>query len=122
MNFDALLFVLLMLALGYLCARTRVLPDNAAEVLNQFVLVLCLPAAILHHVPKLRFGADIVGVALVPWLVLGLSIAAIVPIARWLRLRKNCRICQPALPCWDSTTTRASAIFRLRGSCQPEAT
>ncbi|HQW81331.1 MAG: AEC family transporter [Rhodanobacteraceae bacterium] len=89
MNFDALLFVLLMLALGYLCARTRVLPDNAAEVLNQFVLVLCLPAAILHHVPKLRFGADIVGVALVPWLVLGLSIAAIVPIARWLRLRND---------------------------------
>ena len=87
MNVDALLFVLLMLALGYGCGRLRLFPDNTAEVLNQFALFLCLPAAVLRHVPKLQFDADLALVALVPWLVLGLSIALIVPLARGLRLR-----------------------------------
>ncbi|HWT15567.1 MAG TPA: AEC family transporter [Patescibacteria group bacterium] len=87
MNVDALVLVLLLLALGYACTRLRLFPDHAAEVLNQFALYLCLPAAILRHVPSLQFSADIAVVAVVPWLVLGLSVAAIVPIARWLRLR-----------------------------------
>ena len=68
MSVDALLFVLLMLALGYGCARLRLFPDNTADVLNQFALYLCLPAAVLRFVPKLRFDADIALVALVPWL------------------------------------------------------
>ncbi|MBL0041307.1 MAG: AEC family transporter [Xanthomonadales bacterium] len=89
MSVDALLFVLLMLALGYGCARMRLFPDNSAEVLNQFALYLCLPAAILQHVPKLQLGMAIAGVALVPWLVLGLSLALIVPIARALQLRED---------------------------------
>lgn len=89
MNVDALAFVLLMLALGYACARLRLLPDGAAEVLNQFALYLCLPAAVLRFVPKLQFSADVAVVALVPWLVLALSVALIVPLARVLRLREE---------------------------------
>jgi predicted permease len=87
MNVDALAFVLLMLALGYACARLRLLPDSAAEVLNQFALYLCLPAAVLRFVPKLEFDADLALVALVPWLVLALSVALILPLARALKLR-----------------------------------
>ncbi len=87
MSLDALLFVLLMLALGYGCARLRLFPDNTAEVLNLFALYLCLPAAVLRFVPKLQFSADIAVVALVPWLVLALSVALIVPLARMLKLR-----------------------------------
>jgi predicted permease len=89
MNVDALAFVLLMLVLGYACARLRLLPDSAAEVLNQFALYLCLPAAVLRFVPKLQFSADVAVVALVPWLVLALSVALIVPLARVLRLREE---------------------------------
>lgn len=89
MNVDALAFVLLMLVLGYACARLRLLPDGAAEVLNQFALYLCLPAAVLRFVPKLQFSADVAVVALVPWLVLALSVALIMPLARVLRLREE---------------------------------
>ena len=87
MSTDALLFVLLMLALGYGCARLRLLPESSADVLNQFALYLCLPAAVLRFVPKLQFNADIVIVALVPWLVLALSVALVLPLARLLKLR-----------------------------------
>jgi predicted permease len=89
MNLDALAFVLLLLALGYGCARLRLLPDHAAEVLNQFALYLCLPAAVLRFVPKLQLASDLALVALVPWLMLALGIALILPLARVLRLRDD---------------------------------
>ena len=44
---QALITPLLMLAFGQLFRRLAVLPENAAEVLNAFVLYLCLPALVL---------------------------------------------------------------------------
>lgn len=99
MNVDALLFVLLMLMLGYGCARLRLFPEHTAEVLNQFALYLCLPAAVLRHVPKLQFDADVALVALVPWLILALSVALVLPIARVLKLRdEECAVLLLCVP------------------------
>jgi predicted permease len=91
MNYDALLFVLLMLLLGKGCAVLRLFPDDAAEVLNRVVLWLCLPAAILRHASKLVADVDLVVLALVPWLLLAASVALIVPLARALGLRDDAR-------------------------------
>lgn len=89
MNFDALLFVLVMLALGKACAHWRVFPDSAPAVLNQFALLLCLPAAVLRHVPRLHLGPEVLGLVAIPWLVLLLSIG-LVALAAWaLRLRDD---------------------------------
>ena len=71
MAFDAFALILAMLALGMLFARLRVMPANAAEVLNLVVLYVCLPAAVLVHVPKLAFDATLLGVAATPWLLAG---------------------------------------------------
>ncbi|MDH5832724.1 AEC family transporter [Luteimonas kalidii] len=78
MAFDAFALMLAMLALGMVFARLRVLPGNAAETLNRVVLYVCLPAAILIHVPRLRFDLSLLGLVLVPW-----ALAA----ATWLVLR-----------------------------------
>jgi predicted permease len=86
MNLDALYFVLLMLGLGKLCAHWRVLPDNAAEVLNGFVLYLCLPAAVLRYAPQLSLGPQVLSVIAVPWLLLGLSVAAVSGLGRLVTL------------------------------------
>lgn len=67
MAFDAFFLILLMLVLGKLCARIRLFPDNAAEVLNQFALYVCLSAAVLHYGSKLEIGPEILSVAAVPW-------------------------------------------------------
>ncbi len=75
MTFDAFFLILLMLALGKLCARIRLFPDNAAEVLNQFALYICLSAAVLRYGSKLELGPDILSVAAVPW---GLAVIAVV--------------------------------------------
>ena len=89
MALDAFVLVLLMLALGKVCARWRVMPDNAAEVLNLFVLYLCLPAAILRFAPKLSLSFDVLGVVLVPWIILAASIAAVALLAKAIALRDD---------------------------------
>lgn len=86
---DALIFVLLMLALGKLCAQLRLFPDDAAEVLNLFVLYLCLPAAVLRYAPQLEFSVQVLGIVAVPWLLLGLNVAAVVAFARLVPLRDD---------------------------------
>jgi predicted permease len=87
MAFDAFALVILMLALGKFCAHVRLFPDNAAEVLNLFVLYLCLPASVLRYAPKLQFGLDVLAVALVAWAILLASIVCVSLLARAMRLR-----------------------------------
>lgn len=89
MAFDAFVLILAMLALGMLFARLRVMPANAAEVLNLVVLHVCLPAAVLLHVPKLTFDASLLGVATTPWLLAAATLVLVLPLARWLRFRRD---------------------------------
>lgn len=77
MAVDAFALVLAMLALGVLFARMRALPDNSAEVLNQVVLYVCLPAAVLTYVPKLQLDVSLIGIVLTPWLLMGLSLVLV---------------------------------------------
>jgi predicted permease len=89
MALDALFFVLLMLVLGKVCARLRVFPDNAAEVLNAVVLYLCLPAAILRHAPQLTLEPRLLGIIAVPWLLLAATIGAVLLLSRVIALRDD---------------------------------
>ncbi len=70
MAFDAFALILAMLALGMLFARLRALPDNSADVLNKIVLYVCLPAAVLTYVPRLRLDASLLGIVATPWLLM----------------------------------------------------
>ncbi|MDR2261224.1 MAG: AEC family transporter [Azoarcus sp.] len=72
MAVDAFVLILSMFAMGYAFARFKVLPNNAADVLNRVVLYLCFPAAILLYLPRLRFDWRVAGLAATPWL-LGLA-------------------------------------------------
>lgn len=89
MAFDAFALILAMLALGMLFARLRVMPANAAEVLNLVVLYVCLPAAVLVHVPKLSFDAALLGVAATPWLLALATLALVLPLGRWLGFARD---------------------------------
>ncbi len=82
MAVDAFVLVLVMLAVGKLAARLARFPAGAAETLNLFVLYVCLPASVLRYASKLELGFEVVGIALVPWAILGASIAAVSLAAR----------------------------------------
>ncbi|WP_024888989.1 AEC family transporter [Luteimonas huabeiensis] len=89
MAFAAFALILAMLALGMLFARLRALPDDAAETLNRVVLLICLPAAVLIYVPRLRFDPTLLGVAATPWLLAAASIALVLLLARLRRWRRD---------------------------------
>src|SRR5688500_16495847 len=89
MAISAFALIFTMLAIGLLCRRLGAFPDSAPEVLNRVVLYVCLPASILLYAPKLRFGADVLALAAVPWLLLLATIAAVAALARVLKLRDD---------------------------------
>ncbi|MFT4178437.1 MAG: AEC family transporter [Thermomonas sp.] len=89
MAFDAFALILGMLALGMLFARLRMLPDSAPEVLNLVVLHVCLPAAVLIYVPRLRLDASLLALVATPWLLMGATVALVLACTRWLHLRRD---------------------------------
>lgn len=89
MAFDAFALILAMLGLGMAFARLRVLPDNAAQVLNQVVLYVCLPAAVLTYVPRLHMDASLLGVAAMPWLLAVLTVVLVTLATRLLKFRRD---------------------------------
>lgn len=89
MAFAAFALILAMLALGMLFARLRALPADAAETLNRVVLLVCLPAAVLTYVPRLRFDASLLGVAATPWLLAAAAGALVLLLARLRRWRRD---------------------------------
>lgn len=86
---SAYLTIILLIAAGWVLARARVFPENAPAVLNQVVITLCLPALIFIHVPTLEASWSLLPLVLIPWLLLAATVAAVLPLARWLDLRRE---------------------------------
>lgn len=90
---ESLLLIVVMLSAGYLCRQLSVLPDNAAETLQRFVIYVCLPALVLSIVPSLRFRSDLYLVVLMPWLLLGVGVGAVLLARRVLGLSPQVTAC-----------------------------
>ena len=67
------LLIFLAITIGYILARAKFFTDNAAAVLNQFVIYISLPAMVLLEIPKLTFSMDVLIPILVSWMVMGVS-------------------------------------------------
>jgi len=80
----AFALVLLLIAVGKLCAEWRLLPASAATVLNQIAIYVCLPAAVLRFASQLEFETGLLGLIAVPWLLLLVSIGTIYWLAKAL--------------------------------------
>lgn len=81
--------ILLLIAAGYLLARGEYFPAATPAVLNKVVITLCLPALILIHLPGLEPSWSLLPLVVIPWLLLGLTIAVVLPLARWLKLSRE---------------------------------
>ncbi len=86
---NSYLLILILIAAGWLLARFRVLPENTPEVLNRVVITLCLPALIVIHLPGLQPSWSLLPLVIIPWLLLGLTVAIVLPLARWLSLSRE---------------------------------
>jgi predicted permease len=79
-----LLLIVIMLSGGYACARLRVLPSDAADAFQAFVIYVCLPATIWKLMPQLQFQPELWLLAAVPWALLTLSALLLVGLSRAL--------------------------------------
>jgi len=70
---SALFLVCSLLLAGYVARRLQRLPENAAEVLNRFVIDICVPATILRLVPKMTVRPELAVLVAIPWLMAGLA-------------------------------------------------
>jgi malate permease and related proteins len=86
---SAYLTIILLIAAGHLLARGNVLPEATPAVLNKLVITLCLPALILIHLPELQPSWSLLPLVIIPWLLLGLTIAVILPLSRCLKLSRE---------------------------------
>jgi predicted permease len=68
-------FILIVVAIviGYGLNRFRIFPEDAAVILNKFVIFISLPAMILLQIPKLTFSMDIMIPVIIAWVVMILT-------------------------------------------------
>ncbi|MDR1424494.1 MAG: AEC family transporter [Azoarcus sp.] len=93
MAVEAFILILSLLAVGYAFQRAKVLPENAADVLNRVVLYLCFPAAILLYLPRLHLAWGVLWLAATPWL-LGVVAWALLWLAqKYFKLGRNVYAC-----------------------------
>jgi len=68
-------FILIVLAIsiGYLFKQLSIFPEEAATILNKFVIFISLPAMILLQIPKLTLSMDIMIPVIIAWTVMALT-------------------------------------------------
>ncbi|EIF50799.1 AEC family transporter [Sulfurovum sp. AR] len=68
-------FILIVLAIfiGYLFRKLRIFQEEAAAILNRFVIFISLPAMILLQIPKLMLSMDIMIPVIIAWVVMSLT-------------------------------------------------
>lgn len=77
-----ILFILLLLLIGYLLKHLPAFPKNTASVLTSFVIYVSLPALILVQIPKLPFSEEMLIPSLMPWAMLLISAAFVLGCAQ----------------------------------------
>ncbi len=89
MALGAFALVLLLIAVGKLCAELRLLPASAAITLNQIALNVCLPAAVLRFASQLEFETTLLGLMVVPWLLLLFSVGVVYLLGKLLAFSES---------------------------------
>jgi len=74
------IFIAGYVVIGLLLQRSRQFPQNTGQILNAYVIYVALPAVVLQKIPSLTFGKELLYPAIMPWLLLVLT----VPLIMWL--------------------------------------
>ncbi|HEX2869094.1 MAG TPA: AEC family transporter [Ignavibacteriales bacterium] len=83
------LLIFILLLFGIALRPLKLFPENAANVLNLFVIYVPLPALVLLNVPKLRFSHELVVPVVIPWIMILLSALLILFLAKIFRWRRS---------------------------------
>lgn len=76
------IIIAVMLLFGMFLRHIKVFAESAAQVLNQYVIYVSLPALVLIKIPLLKFSSDLLIFALIPWLMVLLSVGMVLLLTR----------------------------------------
>ncbi len=92
------------LFIGVLLRRSGRMPDGFSSALNTFVIYISLPALVLLKVPGMELGQDLLFVALLPWLMVAVSAAAVMAASRALSWNREVTGCLLLMACLGNTS------------------
>jgi len=84
-----ILFILLLLLIGYALKFIPAFPKNTASVLTSFVIYVSLPALILVQIPKLPFSEEMLVPSLMPWVMVLISAAFVLGLAKVFKWNRS---------------------------------
>jgi hypothetical protein len=82
---DGFVTIAAFLLAGIALRQVRAVPERTGNLLNLVVIYVCLPALVLLNIPRLAFSGQVLVPALMPWAMLGLSVAAVLLLSKMLR-------------------------------------
>jgi predicted permease len=86
---ENLIIIFALLLLGMILSRLKILPENASQSLNLFIIYVSLPALILLQVPRLTFSKELLVPVLLPWVMLIVSALLVMLAARLLKWERQ---------------------------------
>jgi predicted permease len=86
---ETFILILLAITIGYGLNRLRIFPEDAADILNKFVIFISLPAMILLQIPKLSFSMDIAIPVIIAWIVMVFTAILTLVISKLLHFTKE---------------------------------
>src|SRR5690554_6252931 len=78
------IFIAGYVVIGLLLQRSRQFPQNTGQILNAYVIYVALPAVVLQKIPSLTFGKELLYPALMPWLLLAITVPVLLGLSKWL--------------------------------------
>lgn len=87
--FAAFALITICLLGGHAFARFRVVPRDAADTMNRFVIYVSLPAMVLRVVPALSWDPALAVLVVTPWIATAVGAAVVVAAARAFRFRSE---------------------------------
>ncbi|WP_301836325.1 AEC family transporter [Pseudidiomarina terrestris] len=77
------IFIAGYVVIGLLLRRSQQFAQNTGQILNAYVIYVALPAVVLQKIPLLTFGKELLYPALMPWLLLALTVPVVLALASW---------------------------------------
>ncbi len=83
------IFIAGYVAIGLLLQRSKQFPQNTSQVLNAYVIYVALPAVVLQKIPTLEFSKELLYPALMPWLLLAVTVPLVLALSKALRWSRS---------------------------------
>lgn len=83
--------IFLFIAVGMILQRVPTVPAESAHWLNQLAIFVCLPALILIHVPDLEADQSLLPLIIIPWALLAVTAALVLPLTHFLGWSREVR-------------------------------